>query len=373
MKKIFLAACALCAFGSVNAKSIVEILPAKVSGTELTLKFVVENDGTCTGGQVNFYVPAGSTVGAMVGGDAIDDHRYSVKKITTASLQMAGYDCYQMAVTTASKALLLTDNLGEVTVTLPSVLADGVYKIPMAKNLTTTTGASTNRGNYATCSSYFTVGTVKDGSLALEGTISGSIVDALAAEAGITTLDLKAVTEFTNGFTYVAGRDVVAPTATVSAKVKYVAPAPAKYATLCLPTEAAVDCWVLDRKEGNVAIFKTSTVAPANTPVIIENAVATAAADATITSVAKKSITSGAYLVGEELHTVNGNATIPALRGYWDELAASNCRIAFEGPTGIQMIGTAADIENTYDLQGRQVQNAKNGVYVVNGKKQFVK
>lgn len=372
MKKILLAACAFCAFGMVNAKSVFEIKPAAATAGTLVLEFTVQNDGTCTGGQVNFYLPEGSTISTLTPGDAFDDHKYNIKPITTAKDVKAGFDCYQIIVTSGTRSLLLGNNLGSATVTLPVGYPDGAYTLMMAKNITTCTGSTTNRANYATCSSFYTVGDVTNGSVALEGVLSTAVTQGVA-ELGVTTLDLSKVTGFEGTFSYNAGVDVVAPTAIVAAKVNYVAPAPAKYATLCLPTEAAVDCWVLDRKEGNVAIFKQSTVAPANKPVIIEDAVATDAADATITSVAKKSITSGAYLVGEELHTVNGNATIPALRGYWDDLAASNCRIAFEGPTGIQMIGTAADIENTYDLQGRQVQNAKNGVYVVNGKKQFVK
>lgn len=74
------------------------------------------------------------------------------------------------------------------------------------------------------------------------------------------------------------------------------------------------------------------------------------------------------------MHSVKSTATIPALRGYWPLSGSSNLRIAIETPTGIQYIGTADEVfGNTYDLQGRQVQEAHNGVFVVNGKKQFVK
>lgn len=372
MKKLLLVACAFCTFGMINAKSIFEIKPAATTSGELVLEFTVENDGTCTGGQVNFYVPVGSTVSAFTAGDAMADHKYSVQKETATKWQKAGYDCYKLTVTSSNRSLLLTNNLGNVTVNFPVEYADGFYTLMMSNNLTTTNGASTNRGNYASCSSFYTVGNVSNGTVALEGVLSTAVTQGITA-LGVTKLDLSKVTGVEGTFTYNAGVDVIAPTAAVTANVNYAAPAPAKYATLCLPTEADVDCWVLDRKEGNTAIFKESDVAPANTPVIIENAVETTPASATISAVAKKNITSGTYLVGGELHTVKTSATIPALRGYWEESALSNCRIAFETPTGIQFINAEDINTNAYDLQGRQTTNAKNGVFVVNGKKQFVK
>ena len=264
-----------------------------------------------------------------------------------------------------------------IKVTIPAGIPDGYYPITLVgggdKSFIACSGNAGSEIWLDTQTSYIKVGNPSNAALALEGTVPSFVNEALAKETALTSLNLEKVTAVNGDFTYVAGRDVVAPATTVEANVKYVAPAPATYATLCLPSEAAVNCWKYSRKEGNVAIFEESTVAPAGEAVIIENAVETAAAKATIAGVAKQDIHEGAYLVGDELHTVKNYATIPALRGYWASLAGSNCRIAFDTATGIQMIGTAADIDNTYDLQGRQVQNAKNGVFVVNGKKQFVK
>lgn len=288
---------------------------------------------------------------------------------------VAGYSVYRTSLLSSDNHPL-SGNTGwiyTITVKAPNDAVPGYYPVKIVKAYMNKDAVDAHNVNFPDAVCYMKVGEPENANLALEGVVPSFVNDALAQETALTSLDLEKVTAFNGDFVYVAGRDVVAPATAVEANVKYVAPAPAKYATLCLPSEAAVNCWKYSRKEGDVAIFEESTVAPAGEAVIIENAVETAAAKATIASVAKKTINSGAYLVGEKLHTVNGNAVIPALRGYWEGTFGSNCRIAFDTATGIQMIGTAADIDNTYDLQGRQVQNAKNGVFVVNGKKQFVK
>lgn len=225
--------------------------------------------------------------------------------------------------------------------------------------------------------SYIVVGDGGNGAVDFQGEISTTVNTALASEAAIKSLDLSAVTASYGDFTYVAGRDVVAPATSVSANVKYVAPEPAgDYASLCLPVAAAGSCFKYKNVSNGMAIFESAEEIPANEPVLIKAAVETTAASQTLTDLKKSTVTSGYYLAadGKAFKTVNGNAVIPALRGSWNIPAASNLRIAIETPTGIQVIGTADEVfGNTYDLKGRQTTNAKNGVFVVNGKKQFVK
>lgn len=376
MKKLLLAVCAFCTFGMVNAKSIFEIKPAAATAGELVLEFTVENDGTCTGGQVNFYVPTGSSVSAFVAGDAMNDHKYSIQKENTAKWQKAGYDCYKLMVTSPSRSLLLTNNLGTATVTLPDSYADGFYTLLMSNNLTTTNGASTNRGNYASCSSFYTVGNVSEGTVALEGVLSTAVTEGIAA-LGVTSLDLTKVTGFEGTFTYNVGVAITAPTAAVKANVKVAATTAGDYMSLKSPVALpGVACYTYNKVAGDVAYFVEATDVPEGETVIVAGNVEKTVENATLVSVANGTANSGCYISndGTELRRVNGTVKVPALRGTFDIPAGSNLRIALETPTGIKMIGTANEVfGNTYDLQGRQVENAHNGVYVVNGKKQFVK
>lgn len=388
MKKIIFSALAAFCMISANAQNEVSVVPFQVEpGTaKCELEVALKNNFEVHVLTYEVKLPVGFHVIKNNKGKYVVNTSYSyvdegeIGWTGNPSVRVAdGTEYLSVANACADDWVAIQDELGTImkwNLSVDAGVAPGIYPLDINCRLIGNEDKTVvMKDQHYT--SYVVVGN-GTGSLKLDNIIPSDVNAALATEAAVTAVDLSGATAVNGTFTYVAGRDVVAPTATVAAKVKYVAPAPEKkLATLCLPTEATVNCWVYDRKEGDFAIFKTSDVAPANTPVLIEAAVATAAVDATVVGVAAKPITFGAYLAynGEkpEIHTVTESATIPALRGYWTELAASNCRIAFEGPTGIQVIGTAADIENAYDLQGRQVQNAKNGVYVVNGKKQFVK
>lgn len=224
--------------------------------------------------------------------------------------------------------------------------------------------------------SYIVVGEDTKDAVAFVGEIPSHVNAALATETAITSLDLSKVTASHGDFTYVAGRDVVAPTASVTAKVKFAAPLAGTYSSFCAPVAVTTPCYTLKSNDGSVAVFQEATEAPAGQPVLITDPVNSAAVSTTLVGVESQNINAGYYVAnnGSEMHSVNTSATIPALRGYWALGGGSNLRIAIEGPTGIEMIGTADEVfGNSYDLQGRQVQNAKNGVFVVNGKKQFVK
>lgn len=229
---------------------------------------------------------------------------------------------------------------------------------------------------YANTVSYAKVGNPLNANLDLVDCVPACVNTALATETAIKTLDLSAVTALNGDFTYVAGRNVVAPDG-LDANVKFDAPLAGKYGSFCAPVDVNVDCYTYSSCDGEYAVFSPATTAPAGVPVLLDKAVKTEAQAATLQSVQGIQISNGYYVAadGNGLHSVNTIANIPALRGAWDFAAASsNLRIAIETATGLQVIGTAEEVfGNSYDLQGRQVQNAKNGVFVVNGKKQFVK
>lgn len=267
-----------------------------------------------------------------------------------------------------------------IKVTPPANVTPGVYAVKLIggeKSNIACSGAAGSEIWLGDQTSYLVVGEPEESSLVLEGKVPSFVSAALATETAIKTLDLSAVTAVNGDFTYVAGRKVIAPATDVNANVKFDAPLAGTYGSFCAPVDVNVDCYTFTSCDGTTAVFTPATTAPANTPVLIDKAVKTAAQAAVLKTVEGRQITTGYYVAadGSGMRSVNGTATIPALRGAWEDIvASSNLRIAIEGPTGIQYIGTADEVfGNSYDLQGRQVQNAKNGVFVVNGKKQFVK
>jgi hypothetical protein len=71
-------------------------------------------------------------------------------------------------------------------------------------------------------------------------------------------------------------------------------------------------------------------------------------------------------------------ASIDGFRAYFDLPSGVNARLAiFDETTGITRIFGADEIfgkdDKVYDLNGRRVENAKKGVYIVNGRKMVVK
>lgn len=226
--------------------------------------------------------------------------------------------------------------------------------------------------------SYVKIGTPTEASLTATGVIPSFVNEALANEAAITSLDLSAVTAVNGTFTYVDGRDVVAPTADVAVTAAYKkAVAAGKYASLTMPFAADLTgkgAYVLNNVTGDVASFDEAHSVNAGDVVLLTQSIEL---EGTKLGAATKSVQSSAYYVapdGQSLHK-GTNVTVPALRGYWNVGGgASNLRIALDGVlTDINLIDVQGEGAQAFDLQGRQVQSAKNGVFVVNGKKQFVK
>lgn len=377
MKKIFLSVLALCAFGAVNAQDIVELAPVNVENGEGTIEFYVSADLGVAGLQTFFYVPEGWTVDRanVVKGAGIQDHSCT---ITKKKDDLAGYSKYQLMVASSTKSELADDEVCTVKVTTDA--SEGVYPI-LLKSVKVSAvddeGLSVNTTT-ADVASYATVGKAKDQTYAPVGVIGPRTNEALAANTAITNLNLAAVTGVKGELVYTVGRAVSG--SALVADVKVVAGLNGgKYASLKSPVALdGVKCYTFTSVADGVATFTEATSVPANEVVLIDEAVEATVKGATLASVESTTAVAGAYYVapdGSGLRKATNTPKVPALRGYWIDLGgASNLRIALDTTTGIKMIGTADEVlGNTYDLQGRQVESAKNGVFVVNGKKQFVK
>ena len=224
--------------------------------------------------------------------------------------------------------------------------------------------------------SYVVVGEPTGASIAMEGTIPSFVNDALASEAAITTLDLSNVTVSNGIFTYVDGRNVIAPSAEVKSDVAYFHAAGANvYSSVCLPFDAQVkNAYTLSGVEGDYATF--AAVAPgvalaANTPAIVGGEISVEAQDVVLKGVQQETKTSGCYLKADKFLSVNGSAVIPALRGWWD-VSSSVKGFVLDGETAIT--GLNADgAQQIYNVSGIKQAKAQRGVNIVNGKKVVVK
>ena len=90
--------------------------------------------------------------------------------------------------------------------------------------------------------------------------------------------------------------------------------------------------------------------------------------DANTCRVVAYSMTNAAFRVNSD------NLFSIIVNGGLEEAAISNeLLIQAEGVTGIDAIRTEAENGKVYDLNGRQVKNPKKGIYIMNGKKVFIK
>lgn len=394
MKKLFYTALLFCGALTASADSALQIAPIAtvanddVSLTEKMLEFSIVGEPTKYNGiEATVYFPneldpwtdsdielgEGLPYTTGRGGSKTYSHKVEFNKSSVDKQDMPGYTRYRLLVYCSDTKHFTGESLFKIYCGTKDA-ADGYYSI-ILKDVKI--GIDDRNSDITELeSSYVKIGNPTASTLTLQGTVPTLTTEALATESAIATLNLSAVTAVNGDFTYVAGRKVVAPTS-VAASVKFDAPLAGTYGSFCAPVDVNVDCYTLTSCDGTTAVFTPATTAPAGTPVLIDKPVKTAAQAARLTTVEGRQITAGYYVAanGSGMHSVNGTATIPALRGAWEDIAASsNLRIAIETPTGIQCIGTADEVfGNTYDLQGRQVQEAHNGVFVVNGKKQFVK
>lgn len=287
---------------------------------------------------------------------------------------VAGYAAYRTSLLTPDNHALKGNEgwIYSITVKAPSDAVPGYYPVKIVKAYMNKDAVDANNVVFPDAVCYMKVGEPENANLALEGVVPSFVNESLATETGLASLDLEKVTALNGDFTYVDGRDVVGTTATAS--VKYVGnKAEKEYYSVNVPFGGAVtgNVYELSDVTEEFAIFNEATSVVAGKTYLAEGAV-TLAANAAVAGVATETGKEGSYVLdGQFWH--GKNLTVPATRGLFDVPAGSNLRVVIDGVlTNI----TTAQIEageTSYDLQGRQVQNAKNGVFVVNGKKQFVK
>lgn len=259
-------------------------------------------------------------------------------------------------------------------ITLKAPNTEGYYPVKIVGAYATKDAVDANNLLFEDASTYMIVGTPSEASLSLEGQIPSFVNTALATEAAVKTLNLSAVTAVNGTFTYVDGREVIAPATSVTADLKYTHAA-GKYYSVKAPFAytPSTDVYTFNGVSGEYAKFDKATEVAANTPVLVEGAL-DITATAPIAAVAPEVKNDVYYVQGETIYH-GKNITVKPMRGVWEGIAgASNLRIAIDGTlTDINAAEINAQAVSSFDLQGRQVANAKNGVYVVNGKKQFVK
>lgn len=393
MKKTFVMLMFAVAANIASAENSVTVQRAVFAPGEANFVYInLNNETPCAGVSYEMHLPKGitfyneATVAQTTGSTRVsyysDEEFDDVTCLTQIQKSIfTDTDGHQYGIVASAGGFDVLGNSGQLfrcRLQVASDMEPGVYPI-VFKDLFYSDATTTQQINLKdrTYTSYIVIGDPTNAELALEGEVGSEINAALATEAAVKTLNLTNVTASYGDFTYVAGRKVVAPATDVNASVKFDAPLAGTYGSFCAPVDVNVDCFTYSSCDGTTAVFAPATTAPANTPVLINKAVKTAAQADVLKTVEGRQITKGYYVAndGSGMRSVNSTATIPALRGAWEDIvASSNLRIAIETATGIEYIGTAEEVfGNTYDLQGRQVQNAKNGVFVVNGKKQFVK
>lgn len=299
---------------------------------------------------------------------------YTFVKYSSVSPLNANYTTWRVTISSStSKTVAGSPKMELMTFGYGGDISAGIYPIYVdGIVLSDYTSSKLTKYTEGLSTSYIKVGDAK-GLVEFQGQLPSFVNDELAADAAITKVDLSKVTAAAE-FTYVAGREVIAPDAAVNAKVNYAGLAPKgnTYASACFPVKATFNAFQLSGLSSTEATFESVSTVEAGTPVIYTTAFSTEAASAQIVAATNETKTTGCYLKGDKFRTVDTNVIIPAGRGWWDR-NLSNKRIVVDGTvTNINGISVNEN-ETSYDLQGRRVLNAKNGVYVVNGKKQIVK
>lgn len=385
MKKVLLSALAAFCMLSVSAQATNEfvVAPAHVSaGTDATLDLVMVNDFEVSGLQFNVLLPKGITIAKNSKGKVAKTYSYvwvdrgdEIAWTETSSFKAVGND-EQINFAIGVGDDYIAEGEGAVMQLKVKVAADvqpGVY--PIYVKCTKCSDLADEHAISAQYTSYVVVDGGK-GELVVNNVLPATVSNELATEEAVTGLNLAAATGFNEAFTYVPGRGVSnVPAGSFDVAFETTGTG---YSSFVMPFDydfTGKEVYVLDGEiTGNVASFKDAGAVQKGDKVLIKGAVK-AVAKAALAEGANNKITGrSAYVKGDAIH-VGTNVTVPAFRATWDApAAASNLRIAINGElTGI----TAAEVEGfeatSFDLQGRQVQSAKNGVFVVNGKKQIVK
>lgn len=380
MKKIILTSLAAFAMMSASAQNELSMKPFTATpGTQATATLYLKNDFKVASIGVQFDLPKGfhpvyDDDDDFCSGDSfkmLGDAKAAGFLATGVIKNVGGVEQINFGgVTTDGIAKNSAGDVAEIYLAVDSDVKPGVYPIQFKikpKGVANSKMTNFIEGEYTT---YVVVGDAK-GEVAFAGTLAATVNEALASATAITKVDLSGVTAVNGTFTYVDGREVVGSESTAS--VKYVGNNE-KYYSINVPFDAEVigDVYKTTSVDENYAVFTSTTTVAKNTTVLAKGEV-TLTATATVAGVMTDTNGAGYYVLDGTLYS-GKNLTVKPMRGLFNFPSASNLRIVIDGElTGITTAEIDAQAGNTYDLQGRQSVNAKNGVFVVNGKKQFVK
>lgn len=404
MKKIFFLAAMLCGAMTASAEDVVQVVPFKTVANvanadwDKTFSLNLKNESqTVNIIYFEMYLPNGLDLNTMYDSEEygtfageMDENnpRLQMKvgpRVTKTGHAVAynnvsdkpeyqrdGYTCYTVLISQGTNTTPIQGTDGEIATFqyVTSDIAPGVYPIYL-ENIELTDQASKIKLPIASTTSYVVIGEPTEANVKLEGMVPSWVNTALAEQSGIAKLDLSAVTAVNGEFTYVDGRAVVGTSAT--ADVKYVGNK-ANYYSVNVPFTGAAtgEFYELKSVDENYAVFTTASTVKAGETYLAKGEVALTA-NAAVATIENKENQTGSYVYEGKFYD-GKNLTVPATRGLFDVPAGSNLRVVIDGElTGITTAEIDAQAGNTYDLQGRQSVNAKNGVFVVNGKKQFVK
>ncbi len=387
---------------SAFAENVIQVTPANYEAGK-TVYFSVEmnNEELIAGCAFDLYLPTGFSMGAISAIYPSYNDEASDYQAPTNGSRNAFYDSdggvyltamtmsktndynatgeYENGGTCVRFAFLSTDGynfsgtegqIARFQVKVPSD-AKGVYPV-ILRNISMK-GVEGMEYYIPVATSYITVGDVADASLSIEGVIPSFVNSALANQKGITSLDLTNLKKSNGVFTYVDGRDVVAPSAAVSAEVAYKHSAGSNsYCSVCLPFDATVaNAFTYDKIEDGAAKFVEAATLTAGTSAIVKGDIdVTATVD--LAAVAGETITTGYYLKNDKFLSVNGSAVIPAMRGNWKSISGVKGFVIDGEETAINAID-AEGAQDIYSVAGIKQAKVQKGVNIVNGKKLYVK
>lgn len=344
-----------------------------VDDTDNTLTFCIpDNFGDYQGLQFDLYVPEGIEIDEtyIIKGKGLPyterrgeiTYKHTLEGSEKPS-DMDGFKKYTFLVYNTSDSYFTGSEIFSIYCGTTSTVKEGIYPIYIKDVNEAKTDVESTKFDFVT--TYVVVGNPTGAELALQGTISEGLNEALANETAIGTLDLTKVTASSGTFTYKDGRAVKAP-ADLKGKVAYKREV-SGLASVCLPFAADLKAYTYSSMAGEYAIFDEVSALEANTPAIVDANIDITVEEATIGSVEAQTITKGYYLKGGKFYSVNGSAVVAPLRGYW-ELGAGVKGFKFNDADAIMTVDANAN-EDIFNLNGVKLNKAQRGVNIIGGKK----
>ncbi len=330
----------------------------------------------------DIYVPTGMEIGLDCEGST-RNVKYKNKwqfdaTYTTKTSDLSGYDRYAVAIVNMKSDKLFGGASGEDIALMyfaTPALADGVYPIYI-KNAQF---SDLNNVLYTydaekVSTSYLVIGS-GTGTLAVDGCIPSVINTELESATAITGLDLTNATSIAE-LTLKDGVELTKPSTdlTIGSLTYNRTVESGKYASITLPVDVSDGTFYVydgNGKDSNGGVtFNEQTGLTAGTPAIVTADVAVSLTNAVLKSGAtKETITSGYYLKGNTMKSVNGTAVVNPYRASWD-LPAGIKGFNLNTADGIKSL-SLDEVEGAeiYDLSGRKLNKATKGVNIIGGQK----